>query len=148
IKDNVLPQRANAVVNFRIHPNDTVASVTQHVKDVTSHIEGLTIAQYEDGIASEASPVSSMDSEAYRVLEAVALSTGGGSVPVAPALVIGATDARYASAISKDAIYRFAPAIYDDVDLNGFHGTNERLSVDNLGRMIKGYAQIMMALCS
>ena len=80
------------------------------------------------------------------MLEAVAKSTGGGEVPVAPALVIGATDARYASAISKDAIYRFAPAIYDDIDLNGFHGTNERLSVDNLGRMIKGYAQIMMAM--
>jgi len=148
IKDNVLPQRASAVVNFRIHPNDTVASVTRHVKDVTSHIEGLTIAQYENGIGSEPSPVSSMDSEAYRVLEAVARATGGGQVPVAPALVIGATDARYASAISKDAIYRFAPAIYDDADLNGFHGTNERLSVENLGRMIKGYAQIMMAMGS
>lgn len=147
IKDNVLPQRASAVVNFRIHPNDSVASVTKHVADVTSHIEGLTIAQYEDGIGSEPSPVSSTSSEAYHVLEAVARATGGGQVPVAPALVIGATDARYASAISKDAIYRFAPAIYDDADLNGFHGTNERLSVDNLGRMIKGYAQIMMALC-
>lgn len=146
IKDNVLPQRASAVVNFRIHPNDSVASVTQHVKDVTAHIAGLTIVPYEDGIGSEPSPVSSMSSEAYRVLEAVAKSTGGGQVPVAPALVIGATDARYASAISKDAIYRFAPAIYDDADLNGFHGTNERLSVENLGRMIKGYAQIMMAM--
>lgn len=148
IKDNVLPQRASAVVNFRIHPKDSVASVTQHVKDVTSKIEGLTITEYEDGIGSEPSPVSSTSSEAYRVLEGVARATGGGEVPVAPALVIGATDARYASAISKDAIYRFAPAIYDDADLNGFHGTNERLSVDNLGRMIKGYAQIMMALCS
>jgi carboxypeptidase PM20D1 len=148
IKDNVLPQRASAVVNFRIHPNDTTASVTQHVKNVTSHIEGLTITPYENGIGSEPSPVSSIDSEAYRVLEAVALSTGGGQVPVAPALVIGATDARYASAISKDAIYRFAPAIYDDADLNGFHGTNERLSVENLGRMIKGYAQIMVVLGS
>lgn len=148
IKDNVLPQRASAVVNFRIHPNDTVASVTQHVKDVTSRIEGLTITQYEGGIGSEPSPVSSTASEAFRVLEAVARATGGGKVPVAPALVIGATDARYASAISKDAIYRFAPAIYDDVDLNGFHGTNERLSVENLGRMINGYAQVMMALCS
>lgn len=148
IKDNVLPQRASAVVNFRVHPNDTVASVTEHVRKVTSHIEGLTIAPYEQGIGSEPSPVSATDSEAYRVLEAVARATGGGNVPVAPALVIGATDARYASAISKDAIYRFAPAIYDDIDLNGFHGTNERLSVENLGRMIKGYAQIMMALCS
>lgn len=148
IKDNVLPQRASAVVNFRIHPNDSVASVTQHVKDVTSKIEGLTVTQYENGIGSEPSPVSSTTNKAYRVLEAVARSTGGGKVAVAPALVIGATDARYASAISKDAIYRFAPAIYDDADLNGFHGTNERLSVENLGRMIKGYAQVMMAMGS
>lgn len=148
IKDNVLPQRASAVVNFRIHPNDTLASVAQHVRDVTAHIEGLTIEPYEDGIGSEPSPVSSTANAAYRVLEAVARATGGGDVPVAPALVIGATDARYASAISKDAIYRFAPAIYDDADLSGFHGANERLSVDNLGRMIKGYAQILMALCS
>ncbi|MDZ4760488.1 MAG: M20 family peptidase [Alphaproteobacteria bacterium] len=148
IKDNVLPQRASAVVNFRIHPNDTVASVSRHVTEATSHIEGLTIAPYEEGIASEPSPVSSATSEAYRVLEAVARSTGGGSIPVAPALVIGATDARFASIISPDAIYRFAPAVYDDADLNGFHGSNERLSVDNLGRMIRGYAQIIMALCA
>lgn len=84
IKDNVLPQRASAVVNFRIHPSDTVASVTQHVKDVTAHIAGLTIAEYEDGIGSEPSPVSAMDSEAYRVLEAVARATGGGQVPLRP----------------------------------------------------------------
>lgn len=146
IKDNVLPQRASAVVNFRIHPNDTVASVTEHVNAVTAGIEGLTVAPYEDGIGSEPSPVSATDSEAYRVLKAVARATGGGATPVLPALVIGATDARFATAISADAIYRFAPAIYDDVDLNGFHGTNERLSVDNLGRMIRGYAQIMMVL--
>ena len=148
IKDNVLPQRASAVINFRIHPRDSVASVTQHVHDVTSHIEGLEIAPYENGIGSEPSPVSSTTSEAYRVLEAVARATGGDAIPVAPALVVGATDARYATAVSKDAIYRFAPAIYDDEDLSGFHGTNERLSVDNLGRMINGYAQIMLALCS
>jgi carboxypeptidase PM20D1 len=147
IKDNVLPQRASAVVNFRIHPNDSVASVTAHVKAVTAGIEGLRVEPYEDGIGSEPSPVSTTDSQAYRVLKAVARSTGGGATPVLPALVIGATDARFATAVSADAIYRFAPAIYDDADLSGFHGTNERLSVDNLGRMIRGYAQIMMALC-
>jgi len=118
--------------------------VIAHVENVTSDIEGLAIAPYDGGLSSEPSPVSSTASDGYRILEAVARDIGGG-VPVAPALVIGATDARYASVISDDAIYRFAPAIYDDVDLNGFHGTNERLSVDNLGRMTRGYAQLMMA---
>ncbi len=146
IKDNVLPQRASAVVNFRIHPNDTSAAVLDHVKKVTAGIEGLTIKPYGDGIASEPSPVSSTTSPAYRVLEAVAREAGGGKLPVAPALVIGGTDARSASVISKDAVYRFQPAIWGDDELSGFHGTNEKLSVENLGRMIRGYAQLMMAL--
>ncbi len=145
IKDNVLPQRASAVVNFRVHPNDKIDDVIAHVEDVTSDIDGLTIQPYGGGLASSASPVSSSTSPAYRVLEAVARESGGGDVPVAPALMIAATDSRYASAISDSAIYRFAPAIFDDTDLNGFHGTNERLSVANLERMIRGYAQIMMA---
>ena len=146
IKDNVLPQRAAAVVNFRVHPSDTIETVIDHVKTVTAGIEGLTIEQYGEGLGSEPSPVSSLDSEAYQALKAVARATGG-DAPVAPAMVIGATDARFATAISDDAIYRFVPAVYSDVELTGFHGTNERLSVDNLGRMIRGYAQLMMMLC-
>ncbi len=147
IKDNVLPQRASAVVNFRIHPSDSVAAVKEHVAQATAGIEGLTIEEYEDGIASEPSPVSSTTNDAWKVLSAVAADVGGGA-PVAPALVIGATDARFASAVSKDAIYRFAPAVYSDEDLTVFHGTNEKLSVANLGRMIRGYSQIMLAMCS
>lgn len=145
IKDNILPQRASAVVNFRVHPNDTIEDVIAHVEDVTSHIDGLTVAPYGGGIGSAPSPVSSSESAAFRILEAVAREAGGGDVPVAPALMIAATDSRYATAISDDAIYRFAPAIFGDEDLNGFHGTNERLSLENLERMIGGYAQIMMA---
>ncbi|MBI1340091.1 M20/M25/M40 family metallo-hydrolase [bacterium] len=145
VKDNVLPQRARAVVNFRIHPRDTIESVLQHVRDVTAHIDGLTIAPYRDGIGSEASPVSSTTGDAWSKLRSVAHAAGGGGdLPVAPGLMIAATDARYASAISTDAVYRFIPAIYDDADLNGFHGTNERLSVANLRRMIDAYAQLMM----
>jgi carboxypeptidase PM20D1 len=31
-------------------------------------------------------------------------------------------------------------------DLTGFHGTNERLTVENIGRLAKGYAQIVLAM--
>lgn len=143
IKDNVLPQRASVVVNFRIHPRDTVEGVLDHVRRVTRRIEGLEIKPYEGGVGSAPSPVSATAGEAWEKLRAVAHAAGGGDLPVAPALVIGATDARYAARVSKDAVYRFTPAIYEDADLNGFHGTNERLSVANLRRMIDGYAQLM-----
>ena len=144
IKDNVLPQRAEAVVNFRIHPNDTPESVRAHVEALIADIDGVSVAQYEGSIGSSASPVSSTETRAFAVLHAVADKIGEGA-PVAPGLVIGATDARYATGVS-DNVYRFAPASVDIADTAGFHGTNERLEVKNVQRMVEGYAQIMMVM--
>lgn len=144
-KENVLAQRATAVVNFRIHPNDTEATILQHVRDVTSAIEGIEIARGRSGIrGTGASPISPTDNRAYRVLKAVASEVGEGA-PVAPGLVLGATDGRYATAIT-DNVYRFAPSMMTPDELSGFHGTNERISVENVGRMARGYAQIIKAM--
>ncbi|MEM5518813.1 M20 family peptidase [Henriciella sp. AS95] len=143
-KENVLAQRATAMVNFRIHPNNTVEDVLEHVRDVTSDIEGIEIEVGGDGISSEPSPVSSTENRAYGVLAAVASEISDGA-PATPALVIGATDARYASDITKD-VYRFAPSVVGPADLAGFHGTNERLSVENMGRLARSYAQIVMVM--
>ena len=65
--------------------------------------------------------------------------------PSRPGLVLGATDARYAAAIT-DSVYRFMPAMMSPEDLTGFHGTNERLTVENVGRLARGYAMIVMAM--
>lgn len=145
-KDNVLPQRASAVVNFRVHPSNTPEQVLAHVREVTAGIEGLEILAL-DGGGGAASPVSSTDSKAYQVLASIARELGeDGPLPVAPALVIGATDSRFAAMVMEDGIYRFAPALLSAEDLAGFHGTNERLLVANLERMMRGYMQIMVAL--
>ena len=143
-KENVLAQRATAIVNFRVHPNNTVEDVITHARTVTKDIDGISISIVPDGIGSEASPVSPTDNRAYAVLASVAADTSDGA-PVAPGLVLGATDARYASAIT-DSVYRFAPAILSTDDLTGFHGTNERLSVENMRRLSEGYAQIILAM--
>jgi carboxypeptidase PM20D1 len=143
-KENVLPQRAVATVNFRVHPNDTPDSVIQHVKDVTAGIEGIEVETGGDGINSPASPVSPTDNRAYAVLASVAEAAGNGA-PAAPGLVLGATDSRYAAAITSN-IYRFAPSVLSPADLTGFHGTNERISIENMGRLSKGYAQIILGM--
>lgn len=144
-KENVLAQRATAIVNFRIHPNDSEEDVMAHVQRVTKGIEGLEITTGQSGIrGSGASPVSATDSLAYGVLNAVAAEASDGA-PVAPGLVLGATDGRYATQIT-DSVYRFMPAMMSPEDLTGFHGTNERLTVENVGRLARGYAQIIMAM--
>ncbi|MFN7054630.1 M20 family peptidase [Hyphomonas sp.] len=144
-KENVLAQRASALVNFRIHPNDNPEDVIAHVKAVTAGIEGIEVHTGTEGLrGAGASPVSPTDNRAYAVLASVAEAAGNGA-PVAPGLVLGATDARYASAITNN-VYRFAPAVLSPEDLSGFHGTNERLSVENMGRLTRGYAQIILAM--
>lgn len=144
-KENVLAQRATAVVNFRIHPSDTEEDVLAHVERVTAGIEGLVIEKGRGGIRGPgASPVSATDNYAYGVLAAVASRAGDGAA-VAPGLVLGATDGRYATAIT-DSVYRFMPAVMSPEDLTGFHGTNERISVENMARMAEGYAAIILAI--
>jgi len=143
-KENVLPQRAVATVNFRVHPNDTVQDVVDHVKEVTKGIEGIEVQDAADAGGSDASPVLPTDGRPYAVLASVAEATGDGA-PVAPALVIGATDGRWATAITPN-VYRFSPSVITPVDLTGFHGTNERMSVENMGRISKGFAQIIVAM--
>lgn len=147
VKENVLPQKAFALVNFRVHPNDTPETVLAHVQKVVSEFEGVTAGIDEGGgIGSPPSPVSSVDNRAYSVLASVASNAGGG-VTAAPGLVLGATDSRWTTEIS-DSIYRFAPSVIPSTDLNGFHGTNERISVENMTRLSRGYAQIMKAMAS
>ncbi|MEM8617737.1 MAG: M20 family peptidase, partial [Pseudomonadota bacterium] len=144
-KENVLAQRATAVINFRIHPNDTEDSVLAHVERVTRKIDGLEVEALSAGVrGTGASVVSPIDNRAYGVLAAVAAEASDGA-PVAPGLVPAATDARYANRIT-DSVYRFLPAVISLDDLDGVHGTNERLEVANMGRMTRGYMQIITAM--
>ncbi|MEO0981590.1 MAG: M20 family peptidase [Pseudomonadota bacterium] len=145
-KENVLAQRATAIVNFRIHPADTEDDILAHINSVLEDVPGeFEVKMGRQGIRGEgASPVSPTDNRAYRVIAAAASEAGNGAA-VAPGLVLGATDGRYAYAIT-DNVYRFAPAVMSTEDLTGFHGTNERLSVANMKRMAEGYAQIILGL--
>lgn len=144
-KENVLAQRASATVNFRIHPNNTEEDIIDHVKRVTAKIEGIEVEVGQQGIrGAGASPVSPTDNRAYAVLASVAEATFPGA-PAAPGLVLGATDGRYASAITPN-VYRFAPAVLTPEELTGFHGTNERTPVENMRLMAEGYAKIILAM--
>ncbi len=143
VKDNVLPQAASALVNFRIHPRDSVASVTAHVREVVAPF-AIEVEQAPAVLRAEPSPIAPTDTPVYRTLEALADWVGQGA-PVAPGLVLGATDARHFATLTP-AAYRFMPVIGTPPEIAGFHGTDERLSVANVGRMVEGYARLMVTL--
>lgn len=136
-KENVLPQDAAAWINYRIAPGHSAERVLQHAVDATRGL-GVTVEWVQPPY--EPSPVSSITSDAYRTLAAAA--SDGGRLPVAPALVNATTDSRYFAAVADD-VYRFQPLVASLGEIEMIHGTNERLTLDNLRRMIEFYAQVV-----
>jgi carboxypeptidase PM20D1 len=139
-RENVLPSRARAVVNFRILPGDSVAGVVAHVRRVVNDTAVQVRAM--EGFASEPSPVSRTDGEPYRLLERSIRQTAPDAV-VAPYLVVGGTDARHYHALSQH-VYRFLPIRMTSRDLERMHGTDERISVRDYQAGIRFYRQLLL----
>jgi carboxypeptidase PM20D1 len=140
VKDNVLPTTARAVVNFRILPGDSIASVTAHVRkaiaDKRIAIEPL------DRITTEPTPLSRRDGVGFKLLAA----TAGRYFPdalVVPSLTTGATDARHFRQVAADT-YRFVPRLFDKTDVKRVHGIDERASVAGLPLMVQAYRYLLM----
>lgn len=85
------------------------------------------------GPSSQPSPIASMQSPGYRLIAGLAASTF--DTPIAPLLMIGMTDSRHMTALSDD-IYRFTPVQLGTSDTGRIHGIDERISIENLGRML------------
>ena len=128
-KENVLPIRAQAIVNFRIIPGETPKSVLEHVRQVIDDTNVvITVAEPP----APPSPVSSTTSAAYRIL-ARDIGVLEPDAIVAPSLVIGATDSRQYGGYARD-VYRFLPMQIGPADLDRIHGTNERIGVHDYAR--------------
>jgi carboxypeptidase PM20D1 len=141
IKENVLPANAEAIVNFRLLPGDSIAKVCDRVRKIIKD-DQVEFEPMEDA-AWEASPVSSTDTKSYLILKHTVRKVFDG-VAVAPYLVMGATDARYYAPIS-DAAYRFSPFKLTAEDLGRMHGIDERISVESYGKMIVFFHELMQA---
>jgi carboxypeptidase PM20D1 len=143
IKPNVLPQSARAVVNFRVIPGDTVAGVLAHVQRVAG--EGITVRQLPGGFSAEPSPLSSTESEAYRVVTE-SIAEAFPDAAVAPWIVMGATDSRHYIPVAGD-VYRFSPFRLTTADLSRMHGTGERLRLSDAGGALAFYRTLVQKAC-
>jgi carboxypeptidase PM20D1 len=90
---------------------------------------------------SEASPVSDVSDPAFARLQRTIREVFPETLS-APYLVVGATDARYYTALSPN-VYRFLPVWAKPDDLRRFHGVDERVSVENYAGSIRFYTQFV-----
>ncbi len=141
VRPNVLPAEAVARINLRIHPRDTVSDLLARARRATAGMDGVSVDWDEPPL--EASPVSRVDTSSYALIAALAHASQP-DAPVAPGLVVGGTDSRLYSEVAEN-VYRFQPILLTEGDLEGIHGVNEHLSIENYERMIRFYIGLMEA---
>ncbi|MCU0369172.1 MAG: M20 family peptidase [Cyclobacteriaceae bacterium] len=135
IKDNVVPTVAKATVNFRLLPGDLSEEIIEEVKRKIN--DERVKVEYTRAFVSEASAVTSAASVAYqKVDEAIKKSLP--ETISAPFLMIGATDSRFFGEVSPNII-KFSPMI----DPIGFHGIDERVSLDSYKTALWFYEQLI-----
>lgn len=142
VKENVVPSRARAVINFRLLPGDESAWV---IDEVRRRLADPRVVIAVSGEWKEASPVSAAEGWGFRQV-AEAIVAVDPTIKVAPALVLGATDGRHFTAIS-DQVLRFAPVWLRAEDLPRLHGTNERIAVDLLPFAVRFYRRLIETSC-
>ncbi|EGP09479.1 M20/M25/M40 family peptidase [Bradyrhizobiaceae bacterium SG-6C] len=137
-KENVLPGRAEAIVNFRLLPGETEESVIARVKSLVGDdrikVTPLPGNTNPPPMTSTATPDYQMVNRTIREIFP--------DVLVAPGLMVAATDSRNYLDVTGN-IFRFSPVRATAEDLKRFHGTNERLSVANYADMIRFYRRLV-----
>jgi len=135
VKDNVIPTIAKATINFRLLPGDSSEAVIARVKKIIND-ERIVIDKHRDFV-SEPSAVTSTEGYAFSKVDEVIKRTLPGVIS-SPFLMIGGTDSRYFNEVST-GIIKFSPM----ADPIGFHGINERISLDSYRTAIWFYEQLM-----
>lgn len=139
IKDNILPSRAQALVNFRILPGETSDTVIEHVRRAVGDPR-ITVTKPNHSVF-EPTRVASTESAGYQAVDKSIHEVFPGSV-TAPGLFSARADAGYFDALA-DNIYLFSPVRMGPEDGARFHGVDERISVANYIEMINFYHRLI-----
>jgi acetylornithine deacetylase/succinyl-diaminopimelate desuccinylase-like protein len=126
-KINIIPERAEMSFDCRLLPDTDerafVSNVEQLINDPGVSVE---VVDWPDA----ASVTAPWDAGLFEALEQ-ACRTHVPHAVVTPAICVGGTDARHFRQRGVHA-YGLVPGLFTAEDLKGFHGVDERMSVDNL----------------
>lgn len=134
VKVNVIPPVAQAIINIRIHPAQTV----QEVLDLVKNIVADNRIQFHVLTAFDPLPVSPSDHQAlgYQLLRQTIQSIFPEVSTVVPGICIGNTDSRHYTNLTT-SIYRFNPLYLHPQSFRSIHGINEKISVPAYETQVK-----------
>jgi carboxypeptidase PM20D1 len=138
IAENVLPQTASATLNIRLLPGDTIEHALGYLRQ-TIDDQRVTV-RFSDR-SREASPVSPVDTEPFLKLHRTIREVFP-DVVVAPFVLVGGTDTVHYTDLCEN-IYRFIPTRLSERDTQRFHGTDERIAIENYLDIVRYYHRLI-----
>jgi carboxypeptidase PM20D1 len=141
VKDNILAQQAEAIVNFRIRPGDSIQGVLAHVRATID--DAAVQVEPHGGFGSEPTLPAPWTGAAFVQIEsALRRASPEAELVVAPYVTNGATDARHYADLTPN-LYRFAPFKLMPDELAAFHGTDERIAIREYARAVRFYVALL-----
>ena len=125
---NALPQRAQANVNCRMFPGESVEKVRGQIAERLGD-PTITVTPRASENPKEAAPPPPLSPQVYGPAVALAKKHFPG-IPLIPTMATGATDGRYLNAAGMPTYGM--PGRFGMPDGNGVHGLNERISVEGV----------------
>ena len=135
---NVLASEAQGIVNFRLHPRDSIESVISYVEDLVAN-ENIEIKKLGKG--QLASSVSDWNSSGYLIISD-AVTEVYGDIIVAPGLMVGGSDSKHYAKAAKNS-FRFNPFPISADELTSLHGIDEKIKKEDFINGIRAYIKII-----
>ena len=130
-KINVIPERAEMSFDCRLLPDTDERSFVSNLHQLVNDPNIAFDVQWPN---ARSAPVS-WEEELFQAIEA-ACRAHAPEVAVVPSICVGGTDARFFRERGVPS-FGLVPCLFSADDLKGFHGIDERLSVENLLRGTK-----------
>jgi len=137
VKENVVPQRAEAKVNFRLLPGDTLEMVVAHVEEIVN--DPLIEITYDrwDNVPE----IADYEGSGFAVISQAVVAVYPGAI-VTPSLLTATTDTRHYIDL-VDNQYRFHGILIASSQAKSIHGTDEYIGVDSYEKSIAVARQMM-----
>ncbi|MEC7240026.1 MAG: M20/M25/M40 family metallo-hydrolase [Myxococcota bacterium] len=130
VAPNVVPSESSALLDIRLLPgtstDDMLQTLQDRINDDRVTIEILTAREAE---------VSPMDDPVYHALAKASERFTPGAI-AAPAISVGFTDSVFLRQQGVHA-YGLAPFLLTEEEIQGMHGNDERISLENLARGLR-----------
>jgi acetylornithine deacetylase/succinyl-diaminopimelate desuccinylase-like protein len=133
IKENVIPPTAEATLDVRALPDEDLVKFREMLADVIGDPQVKVVAE-DAKYSMPAAPVTSLDTEMFRALEAAQKEVAPDAVTL-PSMTTGATDSAFLRTKGVAAYGIGVPKT--DEESRTVHGNDERVEIQQLGVFVR-----------